>query len=395
MKRILPLIILTIIFFVSACNKTNLKPEQKDFFIKLFGSSSLDYGVDVKQTDDGYILLSTTTTIADQGTDIVLIKTNEYGNEQWSITYGDTLNDYANSVVVNADGSYTLLGTKTVDNNSMYEDLFIAKVSNNGDKQWEKQISITNKQSGKCIKQTSDGGYIIVGSTTANNNTDVYLIRTDQTGDTLWTKNFGGIYDDIANDVLQKSDDGFVIIGSTKSFPTLSQNNNVIVIETNANGIISNAPQYSQLQGAEGQNIKALPDGSGYMLTGTILNGKNGKRDVFLAKISSNISNFEWKKEFGGSADDIGNALQITNDNEIAIIGTTQSYNDGSKDMYFIKTDNSGNEIITQTFGGVGIEEGNNIFNTSNDGFIIIGSSEVEGNKMICLVKTDELGNLN
>ncbi|MCK5822820.1 MAG: hypothetical protein KAG95_02380 [Bacteroidales bacterium] len=394
MKRILPLIILAIIFFVSACNKTNLKPEQKDFFIKLFGNSSLDYGIDVKQTDDGYILLSTTTTV-NQGTDILLIKINEYGNEQWSITYGDTLNDYANTVVVNDDGSYTLLGTKTVDKTSMYEDIFIAKVSNNGDKQWEKQIGVTNNQTGKAIKQTSDGGYIIVGSTTGNNNTDVYLLRTDQAGDTLWTKNFGGVYDDLANDVLQKSDNGFVIIGNTKSFPTLSQNNNVIVIETNANGIISNAPQYSQLQGAEGQNIKALSDGSGYMLTGTILNGENGKKDVFLAKISSNISDLEWKKEFGGSADDIGNALQITNDNEIAIIGTTQSYNDGSKDMFFIKTDNAGNEIINQTFGGAGIEEGNNICNTLNNGFIIIGSSEVEGNKMICLVKVDELGNLN
>ena len=394
MKRILPLIILTIIVFVSACNKTNLKPEQKDFFIKLFGSSSLDYGVDLKQTNDGYVLLSTTTTV-NNGTDILLIKTNEYGNEQWSITYGNTLNDYANSIVVNTDGSYTLLGTKTVDNNSLLEDLFIAKVSNNGDKQWEKQISITNKQIGKCIKQSNDGGYIIVGSTTANNNTDVFLIRTDQAGDTLWTKKFGGIYDDVANDVLQKSDDGFIVIGSTKSFPTLSQNNNVIVLETNANGIISNAPQYSQLEGAEGQNIKALPDGSGYMLTGTMLIGENGKKDVFLAKINSNISNLEWKKDFGGSADDIGNALQITNDNEIAIIGTTESYNDGSKDMFFIKTDNDGNEIVTQTFGGAGIEEGNNICNTLNNGFIIIGSSEVEGNKMICLVKVGELGNLN
>ncbi len=394
MKRILHLIILIIIIIVSACDKTKLSTEQKQHFIKFFGSSNLDYGIDVKQTDDGYILLATTTT-ADRGTDILLIKTNEYGNEQWSISYGDTLNDYANSVVVNTDGSYTLLGTKTTDNTSMFEDVFIAKVSNNGEKQWEKQISISNNQVGKCIKQTSDGGYIIVGSTTSSNNTDVFWLKTNQSGDTLWTKKFGGVYDDVANDVLQKSDDGFVIIGSTKSFPTLSQNNNVFVIETNANGIISNAPQYSQLQGAEGQNIKALSDGSGYMLTGTILNSENGQKDVFLAKISSNISNLEWKKEFGGSADDIGNALQITNDNEIAIIGTTQSYNDGSKDMFFIKTDNNGNEIVTQTIGGAGIEQGNNIFNTSDNGFIIIGSSEVEGNSMICLVKVDNLGKLN
>ncbi len=393
MNRNFTLIIFIIAIIVSACNKTKLSPEQKQHFIKFFGSSNLDYGVDVKQTDDGYILLATKTTV-NNGTDILLIKTNEYGNEQWSKTFGGDLNDYANSIVVNSDGSYTLLGTKTTDNTSMYEDLYYAKVSNDGVTQWEKQISLGNNQVGKCIKQTSDGGYIVVGSTTTNNNSDIFLLKITDSGDTLWSKKYGGNYYDIGNSVLQKKDNGYVIIGNTKSFPTLSSTNHVIVIETNENGIISSASTYSQLIG-DGQDIKVLSDDSGYIITGTILNGEKGKKDVFLAKISNDIFNLEWEKDFGGSADDIGNALQITKDNEIAIIGTTQSYNDGSKDMFFIKTDNSGNDIVTQTYGGAGIEEGNNIFNTLNNGFVIIGSSEVEGNSMICLVKVDNLGELN
>lgn len=393
MKRNFTLIIFLIAIIVSACNKTKLSPEQKQHFIKFFGSSNLDYGVDVKQTDDGYILLATTTT-ANKGTDILLIKTNEYGNEQWSKTFGGDLNDYANSIVVNSDGSYTLLGTKTTDNTSMYEDLYYAKVSNDGVIQWEKQINLGNNQAGKCIKQTSDGGYIIVGSTMNKNNSDIFLLKTDDSGDTLWSKKYGGNYDDIGNSVLQKKDNGYIIIGNTKSFPTLSSTNHVIVIETNENGIINAASTYSKLIG-DGQDIKVLSDDSGYIITGTILNGEKGKKDIFLAKISNDIFNIEWEKEYGGSADDIGSALQITKDNEIAVIGTTQSYNDGSKDMFFIKTDNNGNEIVTQTYGGTGVEEGNNIFNTSNNGFIIIGSSEVEGNSMICLVKVDNIGKLN
>src|SRR5258708_2214580 len=72
---------------------------------------------------------------------------------------------------------------------------------------------------GFCVKQTFDGGYIIVGTTHLLSVTeqDICLIKTDVNGDTLWTRFFGGNYNEIGSSVIQTSDSGYVIAGSTET----------------------------------------------------------------------------------------------------------------------------------------------------------------------------------
>ena len=55
---------------------------------------------------------------------------------------------------------------------------------------WTKTIGGINKETGYSVKQTDDGGFIVVGATNSfgAGDYDIYLIKTDQFGDTLWTK---------------------------------------------------------------------------------------------------------------------------------------------------------------------------------------------------------------
>src|SRR5204863_9437022 len=63
---------------------------------------------------------------------------------------------------------------------------------------------------GYCVRQTTDGGYIVAGTTTSfgAGNTDYYLLKTDSVGDTLWTKTYGGADIDNCNSVRQTNDGG-------------------------------------------------------------------------------------------------------------------------------------------------------------------------------------------
>ncbi len=73
---------------------------------------------------------------------------------------------------------------------------------------------------GECVQQTSDGGYILVGSTRSYGagNYDFWLVKTNADGDSLWSRTFGGTQSDQCHCVRQTSDGGYILAGQTRSF---------------------------------------------------------------------------------------------------------------------------------------------------------------------------------
>src|SRR5436190_541796 len=84
-------------------------------------------------------------------------------------------------------------------------------------------------------QQTTDGGYIMVGTTEAIGPGGwlIHIIKTDANGDTLWTKTIGGTGDDNAGFVQQTTDGGYIITGWGDSFGT---GGDIYLIKTDDNG---------------------------------------------------------------------------------------------------------------------------------------------------------------
>ena len=63
-------------------------------FQKAIGGSAMDYGKSVRQTfDNGYIIAGTTTSFGSGGRDILVIKTNAFGDTTWTKTFGGSLDN--------------------------------------------------------------------------------------------------------------------------------------------------------------------------------------------------------------------------------------------------------------------------------------------------------------
>ena len=115
----------------------------------------------------------------------VLIKTDSSGNVQWEKTYDESLRFYV--IVQTNDLGYALFGYGK-----------IIKIDAEGNLQWNKTYTplpggIINSQG----IQTSDGGYLLVGSTTNSSypqNTVAWILKTDGNGNELWEKTFGDLF---------------------------------------------------------------------------------------------------------------------------------------------------------------------------------------------------------
>ena len=259
-----------------------------------------------------------------------------------------------------------------------------------GDTLWTRTYGGTGSEQGFSVQQTQDGGYIITGYAMINWNYDVYLIKTDAQGDTTWTRRFGGTSVEQGNSVQQTSDGGYIIAGYTTSYGAGSWD--AYLIKTDALGDTLWTQTYGGSSLDWAFSVQQTQDG-GYIITGSTQSYGAGSHDVWLIKTDQS-GNQEWSRTFGGSAYDHGNSVQQTTDGGYIIAGVTLSYGAGSYDFWLIKTDASGTEEWNYTFGGTEDDQGNSVQQTADGGYIIVGhtTSYGAGDYDVYLVKTDGSG---
>ena len=339
----------------------------------------------VQQTNDGgYIFTGESQYINQIGEgDLWLVKTDSYGNIMWEKMWGTTGDDDGSSVQQTNDGGYIITGrTKETDTLScQYEftKIWLIKTNSSGDSIWSKKHTGSNiwiESGGVFVRQTFDNGYILLGSNE--------LIKTNNLVDTLWTKPF--YYPEEWKSVQQTTDGGYIITGHTQPFG--NNNSDVSLIKIDGNGNQQWSQTYGGVFNEWGYSVQQTTDG-GYIISGFTNSFGSGESDVYLIKIDS-YGNQQWSQTYGGVDKERGESVQQTTDGGYIITGYTESYGNGGRDVYLIKTDGNGNQQWSQTYGGVDWDSGNFVQQTSDGGFIISGNKGT----LPYLIKTDGNGNI-
>jgi arginine repressor len=321
-----------------------------------------------------------------------VVKLDSSGNVVWTKTIGGSSNDFAYSIIQSSDGGYVVAGSTGSFGAGSY-DIYVVKLNSYGSAQWTKTIGGSLSDEARSIIQSSDGGFVVAGNTRSFGAgvSDIYVVKLDNGGNVLWTKTIGGSSNDGARSIIQSSDGGFVVAGWTNSFGAGGYDMYIVKIDGSGNvawtktiGGSGNDYAYSIIQDLDGN----------YVVVGWGNSFGAGNNDIYVVKLDSS-GNVVWTKTIGGSGDDGANSIIQSSDGAYVIAGHTNSFS-SSYDFYVVKIDSSGNVLWTKTIGGNLYDQAHSIIQSSDGGYIVVGITQSfgAGGYDVYVAKIDSSGNV-
>jgi len=366
-------------------------------------------------------------------------------NEEWNKTFGAPhLDDAAYDVQQTNDGGF-IIGGYARSYGIAFINPWLIKIDSEGNMEWNKTFDYYSMPSisGRIwsVQQTIDDGYILgctfVNTTMSKSEGDqpfnsknhdfvssMVLIKTDSQGHEEWNRTYTDLNYSWCFNVQQTIDGGYIVTGGGNESSNGSPD--LFLLKTHADGSL----QWLRMYGTndndeEGHMVQEALDG-GYIITGmSDCNYDTDWGKIWLIKTDVSGS-MVWDKKFEGTGSQVsiglenyGNSVQQTCDSGFILAGvmnyqgcllktdangnelwrSTPFLNDVSYFAYSAKQTNDGGYIAT----GNGIIKtdsfGNEVWNitiptpftagqqTSNDGYIIAGSSNGYYNGDVWVIK--------
>jgi hypothetical protein len=339
-----------------------------------YGGVGAEQAYFVQQTSDGgYIIAGSTSSYGTGLLDVYLVKTDADGYVEWSRTFGGTDYDWAECVRQTSDGGYIVVGL-TMSYGAGFFDAYMIKTDADGEEEWTRTFGDILYDGAYSVEQTGDGGYVLTGFTVSyiTGTSDVWLIRTDSNGDTLWTRTYGGELDEGGNSVLRTYRGDLAIAGYTSSFG--AGYDDVYLIRTDSNGDTMFTRTYGEGDSSDAANCVAQASG-GYILAGYTQRFGPPWQDAYLIRTDT-YGQAQWIRNYGGWNDDCAESVIEGNYGGFVVAGWTTSFGAGSSDIWLLRIDADGDTLWTRTFGGPDRDFAYCIDRTSEGDYILAGWTE-------------------
>lgn len=370
-----------------------LKDNTYSKFVRKDGGSNYDIITSVLQKRDGAFVLSGTS--SNPGTQVWRREMSSNG-ELSSINNTFSGNRGLSSILT-SDGGYAVL--------SEGGSFGLAKYDSDGQEEFSNFFSKNNYISESGFIELNNGSYMITGF----NESNYPLLKAgwvtidsegsiDSTPVNLATDS--GISEEFRT-LIQDSDNNLVFLGMSNR-SSGAGGIDIWVYKTTSSGTELWNQTYGGSGNEQGNGMSIIEnhDLDGYLILSETHSFGAGSTDLWLFEINKSGSMI-WNKTYGGASSEAteywirsNKAIIKTSDEGYAIGGYTNSFGNGSSDIWLIKTNSTGGHIWNQTYGGTGSDTGIAILQTPDDGFLIGGYTgsygDTDGDGWV--IKTDSLG---
>jgi hypothetical protein len=306
----------------------------------------------------------------------------------WTHTYDQFHTGIGEFVRETPDGGFIVVGLHRLNDSRQH---LLVKTDSEGRIIWHKSFKENRHHWDSSIELTSDGGYIFGGGAL-----DAWLIKFDAAGKEIWQKSFGGDGYQFGCYAHQTKEGGYILVGaysptSIKDRPRCK----VWLIKTDSTGNMNWNKQYGTDKWAVGFSTRQTKD-SGYIVGGT-----SESNSFYLLKTDS-LGNVEWEKTFKGNYDDSNRItwVQQTQDGGYVFVGWSSgrpsSDSTEKSDIHLFKTDPSGkmqwHKIFDKEF-----DIADFVQQTREGGYIIAGNicdTWRSKDHDIWIIKTDSKGEI-
>ena len=331
-------------------------------FDKTFNENLEFFNSIAKSNDGGYILVGNTNTgkgaafIGNE--EFLVLKLDAKGKVQKKTTLGY---GKAHQIKQTSDGGHVIVGSirKT---QSDENDLLVLKLDADGNETWRKTFGEKKgKERGISVYQTKDGGYIVAGiilkERLLKKRQQFWILKLGASGDQAWEKIHGGLQGERVRDIKQTADGGYIAVGSTKTYGAAARagagQKNAWVLKLQKDGKEDWEEAYGPRVGSDAKSIVQTSDG-GYIVLGENEDGL-ASRSAWLFKIDAKGVR-QWEKRFDTDRQVVTYLEMIKKDGagEYMIVGakydTSNPGASSDRDAWIARIDDMGQILWQKTF---------------------------------------------
>lgn len=333
---------------------------------------------------------------------IVTVKYNNQGVEQWVAEFDGTANDVdqAGGIVIDNNGDVFITGYTYTGSGVDYDIVTEKYDGSNGSLMWSNTYTGTsNFDFSKDIAIDSQGDIYVTGQIeVGSGDINMVMIKYANGGAFAWDDTYnssGSDFDSPVNVVVDNADDIYMVGYSEDG----GNETDYLIRKYNASGAIQWTQRYDNSNGPDEPRASVYdPVNDRLLISGTTFITTASKLDYWTMSLDATNGNMNWDMLYNGTEtdDDIPTAITVDNTGNIYLTGKSKGVGTNF-DYVTIRYDVNGTENWVDRFDipGNGLDNPSDIFaNNSGDIFVTGYSYNASTNNDYLTIKYDNAGNV-